>query len=884
MNPNFRPTRGGSYQARSVRPRSSSTSYARGWGRGSSRSCSLGRNLNPPSGAPHRMFPIGIKKMEELLERDAYIISEELLKKNSGYQIFLDEEELKPYKLGLVLKLLQKATSSRAYSEGVAELLLLTFQSMTFRQNLTSFISEIKEDTESALEYLPLIAEILSEFTKRTPSNAYKIASQLTDMCIGVIYHLQSENVSVDDILHTFENLKLCIKESKVEFAKATTKNKVLQPPDNYKHLEVLPTPYELTATEPPFIRPLVVEGGYQDSNHYLDVHFRLLKEDFVRPLRQGINYYLSGGDYKKSDVRVYFNVEFDSVQIEKSNIVFYLKLNLRNQFRIENTKRLIYGNILCLSYDNFETMVIASVSNRDKLSNKLLGVKLESEPFTLDHKQKYTLIESKAYFVSYKYTLEALKKFDQVPLQSYIVASEEKYTEPLYVKHNTMYQIDYDLKPPPIYNLFSPREEMSIFLLDDIRNWPTCGDLGLDESQRRAFHAALTRQMAIIQGPPGTGKTYLGLKVTQVLLHNKNIWRTNSRKSILVVCYTNHALDQFLEGMLSFTSNMVRIGSQSKNEILQRYQINKRLTARRTDDGTVLDKRYRELRHETLALKENIERMSEKLILLNIPCIISAQAFQKNGLIPCNISSMKHWLFDSLYDPHSMDSVENEISNIQVSSEPKTEDNSTNGEANNENSMKNELINEELMKEEEYGRTLDDDDDDEVDEEISRTADLRLADCLGYLPLERTLKEIIEEVSQIEEQINPFNPYDKNNRQFYQQIKKLNSEFRTINTGCKLTLINCQKLEQVEDIWSLNLIERWQLYMLWKEKLKLIYQKFKLKLENSYRKNGDRLQKLKDLKYFEIMKEADIIGMTTTGAAQYNHLLHDLAPPIGKG
>jgi superfamily II DNA or RNA helicase len=71
----------------------------------------------------------------------------------------------------------------------------------------------------------------------------------------------------------------------------------------------------------------------------------------------------------------------------------------------------------------------------------------------------------------------------------------------------------------------------------------------------------ALTRKVAVIQGPPGTGKTFPGLKIVQVLLKNSQFWRPAQHQQsagkpkakkpspILVICYTNHALDQFLEG-----------------------------------------------------------------------------------------------------------------------------------------------------------------------------------------------------------------------------------------------------------------------------------------------------------------------------------------------
>jgi superfamily II DNA/RNA helicase len=79
-----------------------------------------------------------------------------------------------------------------------------------------------------------------------------------------------------------------------------------------------------------------------------------------------------------------------------------------------------------------------------------------------------------------------------------------------------------------------------------------------------------------VIQGPPGTGKTYLGLRIVQTLLKNKHIWIDGRVRSspILVICYTNHALDQFLEGISKFTQQIVRIGGQSKCAALEPFSL----------------------------------------------------------------------------------------------------------------------------------------------------------------------------------------------------------------------------------------------------------------------------------------------------------------------
>jgi hypothetical protein len=76
-----------------------------------------------------------------------------------------------------------------------------------------------------------------------------------------------------------------------------------------------------------------------------------------------------------------------------------------------------------------------------------------------------------------------------------------------------------------------------------------------------------------LLVGPPGTGKTYLGLRIAGILLENCKVWREH-RQPILVVCYTNHALDQFLEGILQYTTRIVRAGGQSKCEKLNSYNL----------------------------------------------------------------------------------------------------------------------------------------------------------------------------------------------------------------------------------------------------------------------------------------------------------------------
>ncbi|KAJ2891191.1 hypothetical protein MKZ38_000767 [Zalerion maritima] len=88
-----------------------------------------------------------------------------------------------------------------------------------------------------------------------------------------------------------------------------------------------------------------------------------------------------------------------------------------------------------------------------------------------------------------------------------------------------------------------------------------------LDPGQYQGLVAALTREFTLIQGPPGTGESYLGVQLVRILLRSKSEAHLGP---IIIICFTNHALDQFLERLIEVgVHNVVRIGSQSQSQTL---------------------------------------------------------------------------------------------------------------------------------------------------------------------------------------------------------------------------------------------------------------------------------------------------------------------------
>ena len=163
----------------------------------------------------------------------------------------------------------------------------------------------------------------------------------------------------------------------------------------NFRHLSVIPTLGDISIDQSGSLRKNKVKGRYHNIEHYLDVQFQLLREDFLRPLRDGIKHYR---EHNKSsypndlyqDVRIYDNVKILRPICTSSGVRYKIRFDTRKFVDVlwENSKRLIFGSLLCLSKDNFENFVFATVAERNvkevvKVSSKFTFKLLRSREET---------------------------------------------------------------------------------------------------------------------------------------------------------------------------------------------------------------------------------------------------------------------------------------------------------------------------------------------------------------------------------------------------------------------------------------------------------------------------------------------------------------------
>ncbi|KAL9976044.1 hypothetical protein ACROYT_G013278 [Oculina patagonica] len=352
------------------------------------------------------------------------------------------------------------------------------------------------------------------------------------------------------------------------------------KPPNDFRDMPICPTNKEIKSQERPFLRKNIKKGRYQDAEHYLDVQFRLLREDFLEPLREGIyeiTHNIPRGQ-RNQLMKCYQGVRIIGKELTLSGIIYNVQFDV-SKFpltRWANTKRLSFGSFLCFSKDNFETMLFATVANRDPedLQKGRFEIQFIEEQNIFDiekRQQEYQMVESPAFFEAYRHVLKGLKELneDSMPFTKYLVECSTEVDPPEYLRRE-------DDEDPVCYHLsraLNVRNSSKMKTVPVLKPeaWPSADTLPLNGSQLEALRTAITSEFSVIQGPPGTGKTYVGGKIVRCLLENREQWDPENVSPMLMVCYTNHALDQFLEKVLEFLPKreIIRVGGRSKSEEL---------------------------------------------------------------------------------------------------------------------------------------------------------------------------------------------------------------------------------------------------------------------------------------------------------------------------
>lgn len=832
-------------------------------------------------------------KLEELSKEGDLKITIELANEYNGFQYLLDEEAFlkeRPDWIILITKLVAKVCSC-AFPENKIKVLTWLCESDFLELIVDCVFSLSSEANKKRLKNInPFITDTLKVI--ETLTNIFQnIAKERFQEPVQKIFgHVSSiemfTTIKVDDSIKSnltalAHRLQKMGSIAQTMSAKKETYLDEGTPPEDFRNIDLYPREEEILQDKEVFLRRSIVNGGYENVEHYLDVQFRLLRQDLISPIRDGFRDLidsLTTEEKRKrriNNLRLFKKSAFLTIETKNDKIIYNVCFDLDNKMKDYNweyNRWFMFGSLLFFSFDKFNTFFIGSVFDKNNstigkhrtICVELIGdIELQVEDFY----KEMMMVESTIFFQPYYHVMKALKQYDEnnFPMTRYIIHVNPAIKPPVYLNNNSYLKIG---KFP------------EFDILDEFA-WPSPDQLGLDKYQFDAYKAALSREFVIMQGPPGTGKTYLGLKIIETLLDNESI-QEQLGAPIVLVCYTNHALDQFLEGILKFTTSVVRFGSQTKSELIKPYEMGERRKLFRYDKG--LNSAYMTLRDEmrdVMSYMKTVETALESINkknefgIVKLDFLVPYMSQSHQNQLKTSSDFVK-WLLVANLD-YSCDHITiNEGDEAGIAEE---KDNANNYEDTIEKDI-NEV----------------DDDEDEVRNQLrneeSLVADLTIDEqkmslhVLTKESLERELRKLEESRFAIERQSCIFSSREyvtmRNNleikmKHLVEAEKIIESQIK--RSSKKMNIRDCTKLNT--SLSKMNLDERWNLYWNWLNNFKAEMMNAIKVTEANFRGLSEQYSEAKQLQDMQVLLNHKILGITTTAAAKNHLMLSALKPKI---
>lgn len=493
---------------------------------------------------------ISLKKLEDLLFKPPDVIILHLFDAKFNFDDYLYTQTMGDNLIETIIVLIHKSLECNSLKIKVVQLVKKIAESKFLLDHVYEKLNR-RVNGAYNIEFIRSVLNLCCRMLELEPSTFHSITRVKERLGLLIKNRLNNNHDLVNSFDQKFTLLeRTAVAKLEQERQRKTFRNidqDSLEPPNNFAELNIIPKLEDILTDHTPFLRRNITNAAYKDVNHYLDVQFRLLREDYLNPLREGIlkfrgiiheNTNLASNQKSNlskeikqklkniESLNVFLGVSLDSKITASDGVNYGIKLNLEKSINWDDSKKLMFGSLVCLSSDFFmNECLIGVVGQRDLRSLKegiifvrfdfdLIGTKEENSS---RFNYSYTMIEATSYFESYRHVLEALVAFknsnhDEFPFKEHLVfclnneIEQPEYLKNEYIDFRTLVdhqkEICVDKQSGETSYLFSRNSRYAERIwVSDKHMWPKKAQMKLDESQYEAIRLALENRIALIQG-----------------------------------------------------------------------------------------------------------------------------------------------------------------------------------------------------------------------------------------------------------------------------------------------------------------------------------------------------------------------------------------------
>lgn len=374
----------------------------------------------------------------------------------------------------------------------------------------------------------------------------------------------------------------------------------------------------------------------WKDFNNYKKVLFNMEQENYLIAFRKGIENLRNGKlDYRDlylyDNVRIHFYFppeNLDEFQDSSLFLSFHVRWPQDGKTHLidyKTSNRLTNRSLLILSKDpNCMTIDVlcksCSLAHSQKFNTKSIHLDLLNKGIVpvikvfgeFEDMTSYYMFESTSSWSVTQPVLQAIKLMSQPTFPPHLIDPILKLNY-----KNVKTETDVMVNEAVLKKNSSSSHMVKCDGKWDLDSYPDRkkdSDLKVDHEQYIALKHSIPYDLTLVNGAPGTGKTHFARELLRVLVTKEKV------EPIIVITFTNHALDSFLEGVVKSREN--------PDGFIKPSQFTRYGGPPRTENLTILDRRFkleqnrgstmRDLKTDAKAMKKYVQTLYSYLGLVN--------------------------------------------------------------------------------------------------------------------------------------------------------------------------------------------------------------------------------------------------------------------------